>query len=57
MLTAAALTALPPDGAAPDLLNTLAEDLASCTDEVRDLIDGLRPAVLDAGLTALKEHY
>jgi signal transduction histidine kinase len=55
MLTAAALIALPPDGAAPDLLNTLAEDLANCTDEVRDLIDGLRPAVLDGGLTAALE--
>lgn len=37
------------------LLETLNDDLALCTSEVRSLIDGLRPAALDDGLeTALR---
>lgn len=50
MLVVAAQAAVPVDGRAASLLETLSQDLTVCTDEVRSLIDGLRPAVLDAGL-------
>lgn len=52
MLTAAARQAVTePDSArAPHLLDVLAEDLETCTQEVRTLIDGLRPPSLDHGL-------
>ncbi|MDX6322257.1 MAG: hypothetical protein QOF52_2115 [Propionibacteriaceae bacterium] len=36
----------------PELLDQLDRDLEACTEEVRDLIDGLRPAALDKGLEA-----
>ncbi len=35
-----------------DILNALAGDLQTCTDEVRRLVDQLRPPALDAGLAA-----
>ena len=38
------------DDAAGALLATLAADLEACSAEVRELIDGLRPAALDRGL-------
>jgi signal transduction histidine kinase len=38
------------DEAAGALLATLAADLEACSGEVRELIDGLRPAALDRGL-------
>jgi signal transduction histidine kinase len=50
MLVTAARSAVPAEGRAPALLDTLGRDLTVCTEEVRSLIDGLRPAVLDAGL-------
>jgi two-component system NarL family sensor kinase len=50
MLVVAARAAVPTEGRAPALLDTLGQDLTVCTEEVRSLIDGLRPAVLDAGL-------
>lgn len=50
LLTAAARGELGETGRAPKLLDVLAEDLDSCSNEVRDLIDGLRPAALDEGL-------
>jgi two-component system, NarL family, sensor kinase len=50
MLAEVARRSIPPDGPAPQLLDTLAADLDTCTTEVRELIDGLRPAVLDDGL-------
>jgi signal transduction histidine kinase len=37
-------------GVAPQVLDTLAEEIDACTAEVRELIDGLRPAALDDGL-------
>jgi signal transduction histidine kinase len=51
MIAAAAQSAAPADTQAPVLLETLGHELTVCTEEVRDLIDGLRPAVLDAGLS------
>jgi signal transduction histidine kinase len=50
MLASAARSEAPLDGRVPALLETLGQELTVCTEEVRDLIDGLRPAVLDAGL-------
>ncbi|HEY5785031.1 MAG TPA: histidine kinase [Microlunatus sp.] len=50
MLVVASQSAVPEDGRAAELLATLGRDLTVCTEEVRSLIDGLRPAVLDAGL-------
>ncbi|MBN9101402.1 MULTISPECIES: sensor histidine kinase [unclassified Pseudonocardia] len=41
---------VPADGPAPQLLDDLAADIDGCTAEVRELIDGLRPAALDDGL-------
>jgi two-component system, NarL family, sensor kinase len=38
------------DDAAGALLATLAADLEACSAEIRELIDGLRPAALDRGL-------
>ena len=38
------------DDAAGALLATLAADLEACSAEVRELIDGLRPAALGRGL-------
>ena len=55
MLVVAARAAVPAGGRAPELLATLGQDLTVCTEEVRSLIDGLRPAVLDAGLAAALE--
>ncbi|MHA6784518.1 sensor histidine kinase [Pseudonocardia saturnea] len=56
MLTEAVRRTVPADGPAPGLLDALATDLDSCTAEVRELIDGLRPAALDDGLEpALKD--
>lgn len=52
MLTEVVRRTLPDDGPAPGLLATLATDLDACTAEVRELIDGLRPAALDDGLAA-----
>ena len=52
MLTEAVRPYLPTDGPASGLLDTLAVDLETCTSEVRDVIDGLRPAALDQGLEA-----
>lgn len=40
----------PVDGPVPDLIGTLSEFLDACAAEVRELIDGLRPAALDDGL-------
>ncbi|MGI9004339.1 MAG: sensor histidine kinase [Pseudonocardia sp.] len=50
MLAEVARRSVPADGPAPQLLETLAADLDTCTAEVRELIDGLRPAALDDGL-------
>ena len=50
MLVVASRAAVPADSRAAELLTTLGLDLTVCSDEVRSLIDGLRPAVLDAGL-------
>jgi two-component system NarL family sensor kinase len=56
MLAAAARRGVPADGQTSALLDRLAADLDSCSEEVRDLVDGLRPAALDRGLeTALLE--
>lgn len=48
-------------GPAGPLLDTLAADIDACTAEVRELIDGLRPAALDDGLqpalVALTERF
>ena len=56
MLAAAARSGVPADGQTSALLDRLAADLDSCSEEVRDLVDGLRPAALDRGLeTALLE--
>ncbi len=38
------------------LLEQLSADLDSCTEEVRDLVDGLRPAALDDGLGPAVRH-
>ncbi len=50
MLTEVVRRSLPAAGPAPGLLATLAADLEACAAEVRELIDGLRPAALDDGL-------
>ncbi|QJY50224.1 sensor histidine kinase [Pseudonocardia broussonetiae] len=50
LLAEAARRTVAVDGPAPGLLDALAADLDGCTAEVRELIDGLRPAALDAGL-------
>ena len=50
MLAEAARRSVPSGGSAPGLLDALATDLDGCTAEVRELIDGLRPAALDRGL-------
>ena len=50
MLAEVARRSAPAGGAVPQLLDTLAADLDTCTAEVRELIDGLRPAALDDGL-------
>jgi signal transduction histidine kinase len=50
MLAEAARRSVPAGGSAPGLLDALATDLDGCTAEVRELIDGLRPAALDRGL-------
>lgn len=52
MLVVASRAAVSGDSRAAELLTTLGQDLTVCTEEVRSLIDGLRPAVLDAGLAA-----
>lgn len=61
MLAQAVRRVVPADGPAPALIDTLAADLDGCTTEVRDLIDGLRPAALDDGLgpalAALVERF
>ena len=41
-----------PDHRAVTVLDTLAEDLRSCTAEVRQVVDQLRPPALDTGLAA-----
>jgi signal transduction histidine kinase len=41
-----------PDHRAAAILDTLAEDLRSCTVEVRQVVDQLRPPALDTGLAA-----
>jgi two-component system NarL family sensor kinase len=50
MLAQAVRRSVPVEGAAPELLDTLSANLEGCSAEVRDLIDGLRPAALDHGL-------
>jgi signal transduction histidine kinase len=55
MLATAVRNGVPPDGSASGLLDRLTADLDSCTEEVRDLVDGLRPAALDRGLAAALE--
>lgn len=50
MLTEAAHSLASGDERTRTMLDTLATKLDTCTAEVRDLIDGLRPAVLDDGL-------
>jgi two-component system NarL family sensor kinase len=52
MLATAARSGLGDDRPAATLLDRLTADLDSCTEEIRDLVDGLRPAVLDRGLEA-----
>ncbi|HYI55343.1 MAG TPA: histidine kinase, partial [Microlunatus sp.] len=52
MLVVASRAAVSGDSRADELLATLGQDLTVCTEEVRSLIDGLRPAALDAGLAA-----
>jgi signal transduction histidine kinase len=55
ILAEAVRRVVPADGPAPGMLDALATDLDGCTGEVRELIDGLRPAALDNGLqTALE---
>ncbi|GAA2544220.1 sensor histidine kinase [Pseudonocardia hydrocarbonoxydans] len=48
MMTDVLRRSLPPDSTG--LLDSLASDLDACTAEVRELIDGLRPAALDEGV-------
>ncbi len=48
----AARRLLPGDSRAAEILDALAADLTSCTVEVRQLVDGLRPPALDRGLDA-----
>jgi signal transduction histidine kinase len=50
MLTEVVRRTVPETAAAGPLLATLAADLEACSAEVRELIDGLRPAALDRGL-------
>ena len=51
----AALRLLPDDSRAAEILDALTTDLTSCTVEVRQLVDELRPPALDRGLeTALR---
>ena len=52
MQVRAARKQLPADSRAAEILDTLAGDLKSCTVEVRQLVDELRPPVLDRGLDA-----
>lgn len=52
MLTEVARRTVAADTAAAGLLADLAADLDTCAAEVRELIDGLRPAALDDGLAA-----
>lgn len=52
MLVVATRAAVSAGGRAASLLDTLGQDLSVCTDEVRAMIDGLRPAALDAGLAS-----
>ncbi len=48
----AARRLLPGDGRAAEILDALTTDLTSCTGDVRQLVDELRPPVLDRGLDA-----
>jgi signal transduction histidine kinase len=48
----AALRAVPPDSRAAQILEAVCVDLKSCTASVRQLVDELRPPVLDRGLEA-----
>jgi signal transduction histidine kinase len=52
MLSDAVRRTVPTGGSAPALLAALAADLDAAIAEIRGLIDGLRPAVLDDGLRA-----
>ncbi|MFN2496982.1 MAG: sensor histidine kinase [Pseudonocardiaceae bacterium] len=52
MQVRAALRLLPADSRAAEILTALTADLSSCTAEVRQLVDELRPPVLDRGLEA-----
>jgi signal transduction histidine kinase len=52
MQARAALALQPPDSRTRELLDGLAEDLRTCTVEVRRLVDELRPPALDRGLEA-----
>jgi signal transduction histidine kinase len=52
MQVRAARKQLPADSRAAEILDTLAVDLKSCTVEVRQLVDELRPPALDSGLDA-----
>jgi len=52
MQVRAARRSLPGDSRAAEILDTLAGDLKSCTVEVRQLVDELRPPALDRGLDA-----
>ena len=52
MQVRAARRLLPQDSRAAEILTALATDLSSCTTEVRQLVDELRPPVLDRGLEA-----
>jgi signal transduction histidine kinase len=50
MQTRAARKLLPAQGRAGEILDAIAGDLRSCTAEVRQLVDQLRPPALDGGL-------
>ncbi|MGH3979761.1 MAG: sensor histidine kinase [Pseudonocardiaceae bacterium] len=52
MQVRAARRLLPRDSRAAEILDALAVDLKSCTAEVRQLVDELRPPALDRGLDA-----
>ncbi|MGH4015198.1 MAG: sensor histidine kinase [Pseudonocardiaceae bacterium] len=52
MQVRAARRLLPGDSRAAEILDALAADLKSCTAEVRQLVDELRPPALDRGLDA-----
>lgn len=52
MQVRAARRLLPGDSRAAEILDALAGDLKSCTAEVRQLVDELRPPALDRGLDA-----